>query len=54
MNKIPLIAHFAGIVSMKTIETSIYVNPDGSAVIELKMPSNCSFRREELYGDDGR
>lgn len=79
---------------MKAIETSISVNPDGSAVIELKLPENvsagvhravviveeqpatagsrvdtlpdllpmtfegwprdCTFRREDLYGDDGR
>jgi hypothetical protein len=79
---------------MKTIETAISVNPDGSAVIELQLPANvsagvhravviveeqpavvgpnvgapvnllpllfegwpkdCAFRREDLYGDDGR
>ena len=79
---------------MKTIETSISVNSDGSAVIALKLPDNvlaevhravviveeqpasaepsadvplqllpvtfagwpgdCTFRREDLYGDDGR
>jgi hypothetical protein len=79
---------------MRTIETAISVNPDGSAVIELQLPesvsagihravviveeqpvavephidtpptllplafegwpNDCTFRREELYGDDGR
>jgi hypothetical protein len=79
---------------MKTIETAISVNSDGSAVIELQMPGNvpaglhravviveeqptvvgqhvdtplnllpltfegwpndCTFRREDLYGDEGR
>ena len=79
---------------MRTIETAISVNPDGSAVIELQLPGNvsagvhravviveeqptaagqqvnsppnllpltfagwpkdCAFRREDLYGDDGR
>jgi hypothetical protein len=79
---------------MKTIETAISVNPDGSAVIELQLPgtvsagvhravvivedqhaaveqpigtlpdllpltfeawpTDCTFRREDLYGDDGR
>ena len=79
---------------MKTIETAISVNPDGSAVVELQLPGNlsagvhravvivedqpvvagqivdtppsllplafegwptdCVFRREDLYGDDGR
>jgi hypothetical protein len=79
---------------MRTIETAISVNPDGSAVIELQLPGNvsagvhravviveeqpavveqdaalaldllpltfegwpkdCTFRREDLYGDDGR
>ena len=79
---------------MKTIETAISVNSDGSAVIELKLPESvpagvhraiviveeqpatpkthddtppdllpmtfeawpkdCTFRREDLYGDDGR
>jgi len=79
---------------MKTIETAISVNPDGSAVIELQLPRNvsagvhravvivdeqsaaavpsadalpdllplafdgwpkdCEFRREDLYGDNGR
>jgi hypothetical protein len=79
---------------MRTIETAIFVNPDGSAVIELQLPGNvsagvhravviveeqpvvagqhvdtppnllplafegwpkgCAFRREDLYGDDGR
>jgi hypothetical protein len=79
---------------MKMFETSISVNTDGSAVIELKLPDNvspgmhravvvveeqpvttghcvdkpldllpmtfegwpkdCTFRREDLYGDNGR
>jgi hypothetical protein len=79
---------------MKTFETSISVNPDGSAIVELKLPDNvspgihraivvvdeqsaatdtrfdkplnflpmtfdgwpkdCTFRREDLYGDNGR
>jgi hypothetical protein len=79
---------------MKTIETAISVNPDGSAVLELQFPgtvsagvhravvivedqpattephtdappdllpltfaawpNDCTFRREDLYGDDGR
>jgi hypothetical protein len=78
---------------MRTIETSISVNSDGSAVIELQLsgnvpagvhravviveeqpaaaeqldtpvnllplafegwPQDCTFRREDLYGDDGR
>jgi hypothetical protein len=79
---------------MKTIETAISVNRDGSAVIKLQLPDNvppgmhravvfveeqpavaredanapasllpltfegwpkdCTFRREDLYGDDGR
>ena len=79
---------------MRTIETAISVNPDGSAVIELQLPqsvpvgvhravviveeqpvaagqyvgtpsallpltfegwpADCTFRREDLYGDDGR
>ena len=79
---------------MKTIETAISVNPDGSAIIELQLPESvsvgvhravvvvedqptvagshvdtpldllplafegwpkdCTFRREDLYGDDGR
>jgi hypothetical protein len=79
---------------MRAIETSISVNPDGSAVIELQLsgnvpagvhravviveeqpavadqyvdaplnllplafegwPQDCTFRREDLYGDDGR
>jgi hypothetical protein len=79
---------------MKTIETAISVNPDGSAVISLQLPpsvpagmhravviveeqpggverhidapvdllplsfdgwpKDCTFRREDLYGDDGR
>ena len=79
---------------MTTIETSISVNADGSAVLELQVPgsvsagvhravvivedqsavveqhadtvpdllplkfegwpNDCTFRREDLYGDDGR
>jgi hypothetical protein len=79
---------------MRTIETAISVNPDGTAVIELQVPrdmsagvhrvvviveeqsavpgqsgdappnllpltfagwpADCTFRREDLYGDDGR
>lgn len=79
---------------MTTIETAISVNPDGSAILELRVPGsvaagvhravvivdeqaaaaeqradapldllplafdgwpdNCNFRREDLYGDDGR
>lgn len=79
---------------MRTIETAISVNPDGSAVLELQLPESvsagvhravvivdeqpaavgqhvdappallpltfegwpkdCTFRREDLYGDDGR
>jgi hypothetical protein len=79
---------------MRTVETAISVNPDGSAVIELQLPgdlsagvhravviveeqpllpgqsvetspsllplkfegwpTDCTFRREDLYGDDGR
>ena len=79
---------------MRTIETAISVNPDGSAILELQLPGNvsagmhravvmveeqpvalgqsvdtspnllplafegwpkdCTFRREDLYGDDGR
>ena len=79
---------------MKTIETAISVNPDGSAIIELQLPQSvpvgvhravviveeqpamsgqhpdspisllplafdawpkdCTFRREEMYGDDER
>jgi hypothetical protein len=80
--------------AMQTIETSISVNTDGSAVLAIKLPENlaagvhravliveeqpvldkptpdtsldllpmafqgwpddCTFRREDLYGDDGR
>jgi hypothetical protein len=79
---------------MKTIETAISVNPDGSAIVELQLPGtvsagvhravviveeqstvagpgvdtppdllplafdgwpkDCEFRREDLYGDNGR
>jgi hypothetical protein len=79
---------------VRTIETAISVNPDGSAVLELQLPESvsagvhravviveeqpvavgqrvdtppallplafegwprdCTFRREDLYGDDGR
>jgi hypothetical protein len=79
---------------MRTIETDISVNPDGSAVLELQLsgsvsaglhravviveeqpamveqqthtpwdllpltfegwPEDCTFRREDLYDDDGR
>jgi hypothetical protein len=81
-------------VAMRTIETAISVNADGSAIIELQLPggmsagvhravviveeqpaaatqhvdmsaellpltfggwpTDCTFRREDLYGDDGR